>query len=307
MPRHRHRLTGQPVVLVDPFPPCGILRRVIFAHLSGERIKRPFQPEQLLLATVDVQADRDVLRSSRPNSFRRKLTGSSFMGGALRPCCFTGLSRADLDPLHLMYLMVVVVAAVDAVDDVSLTQSETIWRCAYRCEEQEITRGGSWDGLPDDPTLPLDHPQAAKPKINVFLLPQCFPHLCGKHILCCGSLHCPVEDRLEACDQRRTLSAVDGTTTLVITNDPKWCQRPDACLIRFVSSVTWLNTLRVALAIRVRIFRSACITVVMVSATELLSDLGQRQVGEPRGTDTSRSDVQSPEHGSDSARRDHQW
>lgn len=42
---------------------------------------------------------------------------------------FTGLSRADLDPLHLMYLMVVVVAAVDAVDDVSLTRSEAIWCC----------------------------------------------------------------------------------------------------------------------------------------------------------------------------------
>ena len=176
---HRHRLTGQPVVLVDPFPPCGILRRVIFAHLSGERIKSSFQPEQLLLATVDVQVDRDVLRSSRPNSFRRKLTGSSFMGGALRPCCFTGLSRADLDPLHLMYLMVVVVAAVDAVDDVSLTQSETFWRCAYRCEEQEITRGGSWDGLPDDPTLPLIIPRLPSPRST---FPQCFPHLCGKHI-----------------------------------------------------------------------------------------------------------------------------
>jgi hypothetical protein len=59
---------------------------------------------------------------------RRKLTVSSFIG--LAPSCFfTGLSRADLDPLHLMYLMVVVVAGVDAVDDVSLRRSETIWCC----------------------------------------------------------------------------------------------------------------------------------------------------------------------------------
>jgi hypothetical protein len=58
---------------------------------------------------------------------RRKLTGSSFIGRALRRAAFTGLSHPDLDPLHLMYLMVVVVAAVDVVENVSFTQSEQIW------------------------------------------------------------------------------------------------------------------------------------------------------------------------------------
>ena len=49
-----------------------------------------------------------------------------------------------------------------------------------------------------------------------------------------------------ACDQKR----------------PELAQRPEACcLIRLVNSVTWLNTLRRS-AISVRIFRSACITVV---------------------------------------------
>jgi hypothetical protein len=50
--------------------------------------------------------------------------------------------------------MVVVVAAVDVVENVSFTQSEQIWRCEYCCAEQKITRGGSWDGLVDDPACP---------------------------------------------------------------------------------------------------------------------------------------------------------
>jgi len=54
-----------------------------------------------------------------------------------------------------MYLMVVVVAVVDPVDNVSFTKSGTISRCAHRCAEQEITRGGSWDALPDDAACPL--------------------------------------------------------------------------------------------------------------------------------------------------------
>jgi hypothetical protein len=57
---------------------------------------------------------------------RRKLTGSSSRAGLCAVLFFTGLSHADLDPLHLMYLMVVVVAAVDAVENVSLRRSETI-------------------------------------------------------------------------------------------------------------------------------------------------------------------------------------
>ena len=77
---------------------------------------------------------------------------------------FTGLSHADLDPLHLMYLMVVVVAAVDAVYNVSFTQSEAVWRWAYRCEEQEITRGGFWDQLPADSACPLIFPKPVKPR-----------------------------------------------------------------------------------------------------------------------------------------------
>jgi hypothetical protein len=184
------------------------------------------------------------------------------MAGALRPCCFTGLSRADLDPLHLMYLMVVVVAAVDAVEDVSLTQSETIWRCAYRCEEQEITREGSWDELPDDAALPLIIPRLSSPRSTFSTTFS--PLVQQAHSLAAAVLHWPVDDRLEACDQRRTLSAcqIGDDQALVITNDPSEVQRPDACcLIRFVSSVTWLNTLRRS-AIRVRILRSACITVV---------------------------------------------
>jgi hypothetical protein len=54
-----------------------------------------------------------------------------------------------------MYLMVVVVAAVDAVENVSFAKSETIWWCGYCCAEQKITRGGSWDGLPEEPACPL--------------------------------------------------------------------------------------------------------------------------------------------------------
>jgi hypothetical protein len=76
---------------------------------------------------------------------------------------FTGLSHADLDPLHLMYLVVVVVAAVDAVYNVSFTQSEAVWRCACRCAEQKITRGGFWDQLPADSAFPLIFPKPVKP------------------------------------------------------------------------------------------------------------------------------------------------
>ena len=50
------------------------------------------------------------------------------MAGLRAVLLFTGLSHADLDPLHLMYLMVVVVAAVDPVNNMSFTKSGPIWR-----------------------------------------------------------------------------------------------------------------------------------------------------------------------------------
>jgi hypothetical protein len=88
---------------------------------------------------------------------------------------FTGLSHADLDPLHLMYFMVVVVAAVDAVDNVSLAKSESIPQWAYRCADQKITRGGSWDRLAADRACPLIIPRPSREKITVVhsVFPTC--------------------------------------------------------------------------------------------------------------------------------------
>ena len=93
--------------------------------------------------------------------------------------------------------------------------------------------------------------------------PQCFPHLCARTFHAAATSPWALKiarqpvitDDLE-CASLRT------DRTLVIRNDQSEVQRPEACcLIRFVSSVTWLNTLRRS-AMRVRIFRSACITVV---------------------------------------------
>jgi hypothetical protein len=105
-----------------------------------------------------------------------------------------------------MYLMVVVVAAVDAVDNVSLTQSGTISRCAYGCAEQKITRGGSWDVLPEHAACPLIFPRLFRLKISVFH--KVFP-TCVVSII----------DRLEGCDQRQP-QALSGWNdqALVITN-----------------------------------------------------------------------------------------
>src|SRR5215208_3097157 len=92
-----------------------------------------------------------------------------------RATFFTGLSRADLDPLHLMYFIVVVVAAVDAVDNVSLAKSGPVRRCAYRCVDQKITRGGSWDQPAADRACPLIIPRLSRPKITVVhsVFPTC--------------------------------------------------------------------------------------------------------------------------------------
>jgi hypothetical protein len=157
--------------------------------------------------------------------------------------------------------MVVVVAAVDPVSNVSFTKSGLIWRCAYRCAEQKITRGGSWDGLPDVPACPLIIPKLSSPRspLSTMFSPLVCRHIpmpLQRHSARLKIVRRPVikddhrvpvpEDRLGACDQKRSGEI----------------QRPEACcLIRFVSSVTWLNTLRRS-AMRVRIFRSACITVV---------------------------------------------
>ena len=53
-----HRLAGQPAVLVDPFPPAGIVHGVLGTHLGGERVECLLQPKQLLLAPLDIQRDR---------------------------------------------------------------------------------------------------------------------------------------------------------------------------------------------------------------------------------------------------------
>ena len=123
---------------------------------------------------------------------------------------FTGLSHADLDPLHLMYLMVVVVAAVDAVYNVSFTQSDAVWRWAYRCEEQEITRGGFWDQLPADSACPHDLPQTRQAKINVFhnVFPTCVP----------STSQGP---------QQAYVARWKIVSTLVINDDPKLALRGD--------------------------------------------------------------------------------
>jgi hypothetical protein len=147
-----------------------------------------------------------------------------------------------------MYFMVVVVAAVDAVDNVSLAKSEPVRRCAYRCVDQKITRGGSWDGLRGNPTCPLIIPRLSREKITV--VHNVFP-------TCVLSTFARFRDQ----DVISLLTAM--------TNDQAGrpgrssvIQRPVACcLIRFVSSVTWLKTLRRS-AISVRILRSACMTVV---------------------------------------------
>ena len=49
-------------------------------------------------------------------------------------------------------------------DNMSFAPSETIWQYAYRCAEQKITRGGSWDGLPGDPARPLIIPNLSSPR-----------------------------------------------------------------------------------------------------------------------------------------------
>jgi hypothetical protein len=74
-----------------------------------------------------------------------------------------------------MYFMVVVVAAVDAVENVSLTKSELIQGCEYRCADQKITRGGSWDLLLPDPLCPLIIPRLSNAKITVVhnVFPTC--------------------------------------------------------------------------------------------------------------------------------------
>ena len=106
-----------------------------------------------------------------------------------------------------------------------------------------------------------DHPHAVRPKITVVhnVFPTCVhAHSMPlrRHPWALKIARQPViTDDLE-CASLRT------DTALVIRNDQSEVQRPEACcLIRFVSSVTWLNTLRRS-AMRVRIFRSACITVV---------------------------------------------
>ena len=55
--------------------------------------------------------------------------------------------------------------------------------------------------------IPLspDHPQAAKPKINVFH--NVFPTCVASTFHAAAALHCRVEDRLEACDHGRPQSA----------------------------------------------------------------------------------------------------
>jgi hypothetical protein len=83
-----------------------------------------------------------------------------------------------------MYLMVAVVAAVDAVYNVSFTQSEAVWRCAYCCAEQKITRGGFWDQLPPDSACPLIFPKRVKPRSTFSttfspLVCQAHPRLTG--------------------------------------------------------------------------------------------------------------------------------
>ena len=93
--------------------------------------------------------------------------------------------------------------------------------------------------------------------------PQCFPHLCARTFHAAATSPLGVEDSSAACDHRQPRVRVsEDRQDVVIRNDQSEVQRPEACcLIRFVSSVTWLNTLRRS-AMRVRIFRSACITVV---------------------------------------------
>src|SRR5215211_4208640 len=107
-----------------------------------------------------------------------------------------------------------------------------------------------------------DHPQAVKAQDH--RCPQCFPHLCGSTST--GTYETPavrlkivrtlvIKDDIPAGRLSRRLGAGDQKRLGGV-------QRPEACcLIRLVSSVTWLNTLRRS-AINVRIFRSACITVV---------------------------------------------
>jgi hypothetical protein len=147
------------------------------------------------------------------------------------------------------------------VNNVSFTKSGPTWQCAYRCSEQKITRGGSWDGLPDDPARPLIIPKLSSPRSQLSTMFS--PHVC-KHIPMPRRRHFGrlkiVRRHVIKDDDRVPLLRADSA--LVIRNDLSEIQRPEACcLIRFVSSVTWLNTLRRS-AMRVRIFRSACITVV---------------------------------------------
>ena len=98
---------------------------------------------------------------------------------------------------------------------------------------------------------------------------------------------------------------VEDRFDAVIKNEVPRCQRPEACcLIRFVSSVTWLKTLRRSA------IRSADLPIGvhhrrMITAAELLSDLGQRKISELAAQihgDLSRSHQHV---GRDSGRRDH--
>jgi hypothetical protein len=125
-----------------------------------------------------------------------------------------------------MYFMVVVVAAVDAVDNVSLAKSERIRRCVYRCVDQKITRGGSWDELRGNPTCPLIIPKLSREKITV--VHNVFP-TCVLSTFWPGFRDQDVISLLTAMTNDQAVRPGRSSVT----------QRPVACcLIRFVSSVT---------------------------------------------------------------------
>jgi hypothetical protein len=169
-----------------------------------------------------------------------------------------------------MYFMVVVVAAVDAVDNVSLAKSEPIRRCAYRCVDQKMTRGGSWDELRGNPTCPLIIPRLSREKITVVhnVFPTCVLSTFGPPRMPKIVWTLVIKD-----DPR--MPVLRYISTLVIGNDPVISSAASSLLLDPVRQLSHLiehaATLchkRADLAISVH---DGCV----ITTTELLSDLGQ--------------------------------